>query len=145
MIINAASSFIGILTLVGVKNRLKGDWSWIGHLKHYKAFVAAILFGVPTAVLMGIHLFPVQARGSFDKVYPRWLLAGNGLFLASAAAAIFFFWHHRQGSGKLRAGINPDTVDNHTTALLWVLCPLIILISMNLLVMGVAVAGFEFR
>ncbi len=145
MIINAASSFIGILTLVGVKNRLKGDWSWIGHLKHYKAFVAAILFGVPTAVLMGIHLFPVQARGSFDKVYPRWLLAGNGLFLASAAAAIFFFWHHRQGSGKLRAGINPDTVDNHTTALLWVLCPLIILISMNLLVMGVAVAEFEFR
>jgi hypothetical protein len=145
MIINAASSFIGILTLVGVKNRLKGDWSWIGHLKHYKAFVAAILFGVPTAVLMGIHLFPVQARGSFDKVYPSWLLAGNGLFLASAAAAIFIFWRHRQGSGKLRAGINPDTVDNHTTALLWVLCPLIILISMNLLVMGVAVAGFEFR
>jgi hypothetical protein len=145
MIIDAASGFIGILTLMGVTDRLKGDWSWIGLLKHYKAFVAAILFGGPTTLLMCIYLFAVQARGSFDDVYPGWLLVCNALFPASTAAAIIFCWHRRTRSGKFRPEINPDTVGDRTTALLWVTCPLVILISMNLIVIGVSAAGWEFR
>ncbi len=145
MIINAASSLIGILTLMGAKYRIEGDWAWIDHLKDYQAVLGAILFGGLTAVLTGIYLLEVQVRGSFHKVYPSWLLAGNGLFLASAAAAIFFFWRHRQESGKLMPELESGTRNNRTTALLWVMSPLAILISINLLVMWVAVAGFEFR
>jgi VanZ family protein len=145
MINNAASSLIGILTLMGAKCRIEGDWAWIDHLKDYKAVLGAIFFGGLTAVLTGIYLLEVQVRGSFHKVYPSWLLAGNGLFLASAAAAIFFFWRHRQESGKLRPELESGTRNNRTTALLWVMSPLAILISINLLVVWVAVAGFEFR
>ena len=86
-----------------------------------------------------------RSAGTIHKVYPSWLLAGNGLFLASAAAAIFFFWRHRQGSGKLTPEFESGTRNNRTTALLWVMSPLAILISINLLVMWVAVAGSEFR
>ena len=145
MIIDAAASFIGILTLTGVTDRLPGDWSWIGHLKHYKALVAAILAGVPTTLFMCIYLFAVQARASFDNVYPGWLAAGNALFLTSTAAAVIFYWHHRPRSGKFMPGIHPDTVDYRTTARLWVIFPLVILVSMNLLVIGVAAGGWEFR
>ena len=145
MMIDAASSFIGILTLVGIKYRLRGDWSWIGHLRKYTALVAAILMGVPATVLVCIRLFAVQAQGSFDDVYPGWLMAASGVFLTYTAATIFFYWHHQPGSGKFADGLNPDTVDDRKTALLWIICPLMILVSMNLLVAWAVVAGSEFR
>ena len=115
MIINAASSLIGILSLMGAKYRIEGVWAWIDHLMDYQAILGAILFGGLTAVLTCIYLFEVQVRGSFHKIYPNWLLAGNGLFLASAAAAIFFFWRHRQESGKLMPELESGTRNNRTT------------------------------
>lgn len=145
MIIDAASSFIGILTLLGIKYPPSGDWSWIGHLKKYKALVAAILLGLPTTVLVCIRLFAVQARGSFGDAYPGWLLAGSGLFLIYTVAIHFFYWYQQPRSGKFAIGINPDTADYRKTALLWVICPLVILISMNLAVVWAAVAGIGFK
>lgn len=145
MIIDAASSLIGILTLMGVKHRLKGDWAWIGQLKHYKAYLATVIFGTLASVFTCIYLFDVQARGSFDNIYPGWLLAGNGLFLASAAAVIFFFWCHWKRWDKLTPELESELYNCRTTTRLWVMCPLAIFTSMNLLVVWVAVAGLEFR
>lgn len=145
MIINTSSSFIGILMLMGVKDPIPGNWSWLGRLRHFKKFLATILFGVLTTAPMCIYLFEVQAQHNFRNVYPRWLLAGNGLFLAAAAAVITFFWCNRQRSGRFKSDSAFDTPDNYTTALLWVMCPLAILISMHSLVVWVAVAGIEFR
>ena len=67
------------------------------------------------------------------------------LYTAALPYVIFFFWRHRQESGKLMPELESGTRNNRTTALLWVMSPLAILISINLLVMWVAVAGFEFR
>jgi len=69
----------------------------------------------------------------------------SALFPASTAAAIIFCWHRRPRSGKFMLDIYPDTVDYRTTARLWVICHLVILFSMNLIVIGVAVFGWEFR
>jgi len=69
----------------------------------------------------------------------------SALFPASTAAIIIFFWHRRSRSGKFRLEMNPDTIGDRTTTLLWVTCPLVSLISMNLLVIGRAAAGWEFR
>ena len=98
-----------------------------------------------TAVPMCIYLFDVQAQSTFWNVFPRWLLAGSGLFLATAAAVILFSRHSRQRSGRLTREIEPDTFNSHNTALLWVMCTLAILISMHALVIWVAAAGLEFR
>jgi len=145
MIIDAASSFIGILTLLGVKHTVTGNWTWLGRLKHFKGLIAVMLFGVLTAVSMCIYLFDVQDRGIFWNVYPRWLLAANGLFSATAAAIIVFYRRNRQRSGRFTHELEPHTHNNHTIALLWVTCPLAILISMHALVLWVAVAGLDFR
>ena len=67
------------------------------------------------------------------------------LYTASLPYVILFFWRHRQGSGKLTPELESGTRNNRTTALLWVMSPLAILISIHLLVMWVAVAGFEIR
>ena len=145
MIIDVASSLIGILTLVGMTNRLRGDWSWIGQLKQYKVVVAATVMGVPVTVLVCILLFAVQARGNFGVVYPVWLIAGSGLFLSYTAVTLFFFWHQRLRSDKFAQGLNPVNTDYRKTALLWTICPLAIFININLLVLGAVVAGIEFR
>ena len=145
MMINTSSSFIGILMLMGVKDPIPGNWSWLGRLKHFKRFLATILFGVLTTVPMCLYLFEVQVQQRFRNEYPRWLLAGNGLFLAAAAAVITFYWYNRKRSGRFMTDSDFDTPDSHTTALLWMMCPLAILICIHLLVVWAAVAGIEFR
>ena len=145
MIIDAASSFIGILTIMGVKDRIKGDWSWFGCLKHYKAFVAAIFFGVPTAVFICNYLFEVQAGGSFKNVFPAWLLSAQVIIPAWFVANIFFYWNRRTGSGKFTAVLDENDLQYHATALVWLICPLVIIVTMNLLVLWAAVAGIQFK
>jgi hypothetical protein len=145
MMINTSSSFIGILMLMGVKDPIPGNWRWLECLKHFKSLLAAILFGVLMTVPMCLYLFEVQAQQRFQNEYPRWLLTGNGLFLATAVAAITFYWCNRKRSGRFRADSAFDAPDSHTTALLWMMCPLAILISMHSLVVWVAAAGIEFR
>ena len=145
MIIDAASSFIGILTIMGVKDRITGDWSWSGYLKYYKAFVAAILFGIPTAVLICIYLFEVQTRGSFKYVFPAWLWSAQVIILIWIATTIFFYWNRWTGSGKFKTELDKNVSNCHTTTLLWLICPLVILTSMNLLVMWVGVSGINFK
>ena len=144
MIIDAASSFIGILTIMGLKEPISGDWSWVGYLKHYKAFVGAILFGMPTAVLMCIHLFEVQNGGSFKDVFPSWLLAAQIIIIGWTMATIVFYWNRRAGSGKFTTGQDQNAIQYNTTALLWSICPMVILACMNLLVVWVGVSGLEF-
>ena len=144
MIIDGAASFIGILTLMSIKRRSNGDWIWLGHLKQFMGYLAIILFGALTAVAMCVYLFDVQEQGRFWDVYPRWLLTLNGIFTATAVASVVFFWRNRQRSVRFTNGTNTNASSNETTALLWVMCPLVILISMHALVIWVAAAGLEF-
>jgi VanZ family protein len=145
MIIDTASGFIGVLMLVGLKKTSRGDWTWIHQLRHFKSFLAAMLFGAATAVPMCIYLFDVQDQGTFWSVYPRRLLVGNALFLAASAVGCVFHWFGRQRSDIFIAKTEPDALRSHTTALLWSICPLAILICMQGLVMWVAVAGINFK
>jgi len=145
MVIDTASGFIGVLMLVGLKKTSRGDWTWIHQLRHFKSFLAAMLFGAATAVPMCIYLFDVQDQGTFWSVYPRRLLVGNALFLAASAVGCVFHWFGRQRSDIFIAKTEPDALRSHTTALLWSICPLAILICMQGLVMWVAVAGINFK
>jgi VanZ family protein len=146
MIIDTASGFIGILMLAGLKKKSsQDDWTWIRQSKQFKGFLAAMLFGTATAVPMCSYLFDVQAQGSFGPAYPGWLLGANGLFLATSGLAFVFHWIGRQSSDRFITKTEPDTPDSHATALLWVMCPLAILICMQALVMWTAIAGVNFK
>jgi len=146
MIIDTASGFIGVLMLIGLKKKSSlDDWTWIRQSRQFKGFLMAILFGVATAVPMCTYLFDVQDQGTFGSAYPGSLLAANGLFLATSGLAFVFHWLGRQRSDRFIAKTEPDTPDSQATALLWVMCPLVILICMQGLVMWTAVAGINFK
>lgn len=146
MIINAASAFIGILMLMGAKRSESGkEWSWAGRFRDYKATLAVILFGAGTAVLMGIRLFDVQLRGAFSTIYPRWLLIGNVVFLASGAAVIICHWHGSHVCAAIAPETHPAPADGLTTVRLWIFPPLAILAAMHALVLWAVVADLNFR
>jgi VanZ family protein len=146
MIIDTASGFIGVLMLMGHKKNLSpDDWTWIRQMRQFKGFLAAMLFGAATAVPMCTYLFDVQDQGTFGSAYPGWLLGANGLFLTTSGLAFVFHWLGRQRSDRFIAKTEPDTPGSHTTALLWVMCPLAILICMQGLVMWTAVAVINFK
>ena len=145
MIIDTASGFIGVLMLVGLKKTSRGDWTWLRQLRHFKGCLAALFFGAATAVPMCIYLFDAQAQGTIWPAYPRWLLVGNGLFLTTAGVVCVSHWLGRRRSDIFAVKTKPDLLKSHTTALLWVMCPLAILICMQGLVMWVAVAGINFK
>ena len=145
MIVDAAAGFIGCLSIMGLKRPTKGDWSWFGDLKHLRGTLAHISFGALTAVTMCSFLFNVRQTGSFFKGYPGWLLAGNGLFVAACLALIVFHWRQRLNYNTSGPATKPAVCGIHTTAMLWVICPMTILMAMHALVLWVAVAGINFK
>ncbi len=145
MIIDAASSIIGCLSLMGLKRPVKGNWAWCRDLRHFRNSLAVIFFGAVAAVPMCSFLLDVRDPGGFFNGYPRWLLAGNGLFVAACVVVIVFHWRRRQYFGMPGPEIKPTTSTHHTTAMLWVICPLAILMTMHALVLWVAVAGINFK
>ena len=145
MIINAASCLIGILALVGIKRPVKRKWAWRTEMRHFTGSLAVILFGSISAVPMCIYLFEVQNHGTSVNIYPGWFLTCSSLFLAASAAVIVFHWRRKLKSGRVKFEPESITSNYHTTAMLWVVCPLTILMSMHALLLWVAAAGMNFE
>ena len=49
MIMNSTATVIGVLTLVGLRTTLAGDWTWIGCLQQCKKALGITLFGTAGA------------------------------------------------------------------------------------------------
>lgn len=145
MVIDTTSAFIGVLTLMGLKDPPKNDWTWIRGLRNFRTVMATDAFGGLIAVPMSIYLFAVQERGSFVNVYPGWLLAGSGLFLAAALAVVILSWRAGAGQQAANAEMRLAASGPQSTALLWVFCPLAILGGMHLLVLAAVAYGVHFR
>ncbi len=144
MIMNSAATVIGVLTLVGLRATLAGDWAWIGCLQRCKKALGITLFGTAGAALMCVSLFNVKTNGGMvEGVYPGWLLVWSSLFLITGLVVIFFPGHFYMPdrTANYNGSIPPDQV---VTARLWILCPLIILIIMHGLVMLTIAKGLAF-
>ncbi|ODS30402.1 MAG: hypothetical protein SCARUB_04488 [Candidatus Scalindua rubra] len=144
MIMNSAATVIGIFTLVGLRTTPAGGWTWIGCLKQYKKALGIIVFGAAGAALMCVSLFNVIAHdGTFEGVYPGWLLGWSGLFVVTGSVVILFPRHFYMPDRTANdTGSNPS--DQVVTARLWILCPLVILIIMHSLVVLTVVKGLAF-
>ena len=145
MVVDAAASLIGCLSLMGLKQPPTEDWTWYGDLKHLRGTVAVVSFGALTAVFMCRALFKVRDHGILFNGYPGWLLAGNGLFAAACLALIVFHRRRRLSCGTSGPGAKPAAFGIHPTAMLWVICPMMILTAMHALVLWAAVAGIDFK
>jgi len=145
MIIDAASSLMGMLSLLCFNTQPERTWAWLKNLKHFKGALGILFTGAAVAVFMGVCLVDVQAQGNFAKAYPQWLLAANSGFIGTCAAVIIFHWRRRSKYKTAAPETDQIALNNHTTAMLWVLCPLVILLCMHALVVWVAVSGINFR
>lgn len=145
IVINSAASFIGILSLLGIKAPPVKSWAWTRYLRHFRGALGVLLVGAAAAVPMAVYLFDVQAQGNFINAYPRWLLATNSIFIAAGAALIIFHGCRKSRYVPAASEIDRITLNNHITAMLWVICPLSILLGMHALVVGAALAGIKFR
>jgi VanZ family protein len=140
MVINSASSVIGVLALMGVRDCAVGDWGWRGHLRHIRVSLGILLFGAIGAVFMCVYLFHVKEVKGFWGVYPIWLLVWNCLYLTLGSATLLSRWHHL----SKRARGQQDQEAMEVTAHLWVVCPLAILLLMHALVVLTRLTGWEF-
>ena len=145
MIINAASGFIGCLSIMGLKQPAEADWAWCGNFEQFKPFLAVGIFGATTAVPMCYFLFHFENQGGVLNGYPFWLFTASAIFLAACFALIGFHRRHRQNIGLPRSKLIPTESANKTTAMLWVICPLAILVVMHSLVLWVTAAGINFQ
>ncbi len=140
MAVNSASSLIGILAIMGIKDRAVGDWVWWGRLRRIRVSVEILLFGATGSIFTCVYLFDVQKVKSFQGVYPVWLLMWNYLFIALGCAALLANWRHLSRKANRQQGQG----ENEVTAHLWVICPVAILLLMHGLVVLTILAGWEF-
>jgi hypothetical protein len=144
MAMNSAATFIGILTLAGIRRFPTGDWTWIGCFNQLKKALAFTFFGALGAVLMCMYLFDVKTYLAFWDIYPYWLLGWNGLFIIAGLGVILVSGRlHKPVKVSKNRSQNPSA--KAITARLWILCPLVILIVMHGLVVAIPITGVTFR
>jgi hypothetical protein len=145
MIINAASGLIGALSLAGIKQAVKRKWAWFHEMRHFRSALAVALLGTVFAVPMCSYLFDVNDQKTFLNAYPWWLLICNGFFLGAGLAVMVFYWRRTRKFSPDNPDLKVAASKNQTTAMLWVICPLAILMSMHGLVLWVAAAGINYE
>ena len=146
MWINFASTIIGVLTLIGLREGPSGDWAWIGYVKKLKVLLGVLLFGAIGVVVMCLYLFDVKAIGTFWEVYPLWLLGWSGIFLALCPATILFHWRRFcKPIHNLKGGKDLNQHLEEITAHLWIFSPFVILFIMHALVVLIALFGWDFK
>lgn len=146
MLVNSASTLIGIFTLMGVVGRSPRDWAWRVQLKLFAPEIWLLAFGLICAIFMGIQLFRVQAQEAFWGIYPIWLLRGNIIFVVISLFMILArwaaFWQQLpQALADIASPVEPASI----TARLWVYPLLTIFTVVHTLVILVAHFGLNFR
>ncbi len=146
MVINSASTIIGILTITGLKKQMVGDWAWTGRLKKLKGPLGILFLGAIGVLLSCIHLFNVKENETFWGVYPIWLLAWNGLYVSLGIVAVFHQHHrfHKENYTQKNMEGSDTKTKEVVTANLWVFVLLVILFVMHALVIIIAISGWEF-
>ncbi len=141
MAVNSASSLIGVLALMGVRDFAAGNWDWLSRLRRMKVLLGILFFGAFGAFYMCVELFHVQEMKGFWGAYPIWLLVWNYVFILVGSASLILQLHHlSKGSSAMGAQEGEEV-----TARIWVICPLAILLLMHSLVVLTALTGWEFR
>jgi hypothetical protein len=145
MVVNSASTLIGVFTIMGLTPGRAGGWKWSTHLKRFRPLIATAVFGIVGIILACIYLFEVQANPQIHDAYPDWLFVVNLVYLLWAPVAAYRGGalgprHARRSANRARA--LPAAA---ITARLWIVPLLVILFYMHALAAYVAASGMEFR
>ncbi len=141
MLVNTASSIIGVLTLIGLRKPPQPGPGWTHQLMKLKYGGLVLIFGVFVSASACFYLFKVQSALDFWNTYPIWLLAGNAiyLFVAFVLFIIYLSKFYRM------ADQSPQVSSSDTAPLLWNLVLMGILFFLNSLVIIVAFSNIQFK
>jgi len=145
MLINFASSVIGILTLITLRRLPEGDWSWTQNLKtFYKSWII-LLVCAATTVWMCVVLFEVASVGFSQIQIPVWINAGVLVFIMTAIITIGYHGYCLFQLDSINQSQIKNCNSNQRTVHLWVVYPLTVLVAINALFMGVMTTNTAFR
>lgn len=146
MVVNSASSLIGVFTIMGLKPLLAAEWGWAGRLRNMREMLSVIAFGVAGTALMCVFLFEVQASEDFWGVYPHWLLVWHVFFLIAAPAALVHSLRKLRRNEQISVEITGEALPGgQRTAFLWTLPMLVILFYMHSILIFILTTGIAFK
>jgi len=137
MLVNSASALIGVLTIMGLTDLKKTDFSWKRYFRRDRLALWGIGLGIISAIAMAYFLFEVQKTEKFAEIYPGWLLIVGAVFVALAILIAIRFIKSEDNRS-----ISP--LGEKKIARQWVLPALAILVYMHVMVFYIAVSGVEF-
>lgn len=137
MLVNSASALIGVLTIMGLTDLKKTDFSWKRYFRKDRLALWGIGLGIISVIAMAYFLFEVQNTEKFAGVYPGWLLIIGAVFVALAILIAV-----RLIKPEENRSISP--LGEKKIARQWVLPALAILVYMHVMVFYIAVSGVEF-
>ncbi len=138
MVINSSSSFIGILSLIGLREDQWKNWNWTDQLKKIRGSLVVVLLGILNIAINCYMLFEVKKHQGALLVYPGWLIALNTVFVLIAFITLWVLYRHTsQDTGEPEA--------RKTTAVLWLLPALTIILYIHMVVVLSWMAGATFQ
>lgn len=143
MIMNSAASFVGTLTLAGLRTIPAGDWIWMSCFTQFKKTLVFTFFGTVGAVFTCMYLFDIRTDLTFWSTYPSWLLGWNGLFMVAGSIVIFYLGGIGN-SAYTKIDMDSSQADRTGTARLWIFCLLVILVVMHSFGVLLAITGLPF-
>jgi len=124
MLNNTCSSLIGVLSLMGLREKRGVEIDWIYQFKKMGGSFLIILFGLLNAAVGCVMLFKTKNHHNLWNFYPGWLIALNTLFVIMAFVVLCRLYRHTMRCGD-------DIQGPEKTAFLWVSLPLAILMLIN--------------
>lgn len=122
MITNTTSSFIGVLTIFGLRTGGDTDWDWIDHLRKRKWSFAVVVAGILITAISCYMLFDVKGHSGSWNIYPLWLIVLK-IFLIMAGSFTIWIIFRRKGRDE-----------GNITATLWVVPPLAIILVIDIVI-----------
>ena len=133
MITNTTSSFIGALSLFGLRADKGAGWDWANHFKGAKWSLSIVVSSILATGTGCYMLFEVKGNGGLWDIYPVWLIFLEVSFIVVGFVNIWVLF-----PGKLRNG-------GEVTATLWVLLPLVIVWIINIVIIISWGVGLSFQ
>ncbi len=124
MLLNSLSALIGILSLMGLREKQEDGWGWAYQFNNMRVSLMVVFVGMFTTAVNCYVLFDVQRHSGSWYVYPDWLIIWSVVFEAIAFVALCRIF--REDAGKFH--------DQEITARLWVSVPLVIIMIIHMVI-----------
>jgi len=134
MLLNSSSGLIGILSLIGLREKQEEGWNWIYQFNNMRVSLMVVFGGIFTTAVNCYVLFDVQRHRGSWYVYPDWLIVWSIAFEAIAFVALCRIF--RKDAGKFH--------DQEITARLWVSVHLAIIMIIQMVIIFCRQSGATF-